>query len=553
MQQTTLKQNLFKVIYVCIIACLYVSISKVVFSPPKIKIKNLQIYLSTTAKNYVSKFICDNFSVNLGLCTLGDSIDLPNEQEANVDKVLSNQKVTQDVKKLKSYIHNILFTMFITFIVCFPLVWLLLHRLKKYNTSSIQYAHSKIYSSNQINQYLAQDNRLSDLKVGDLNLPLNSELTNILSFRSQSDSQNQLIQTFIKQIREKDQPAIIIDSTGKLTENFYSKEKEDIIFNPTSQKSYKWDLKEELDQLSFVDSFFKSMFVWGSSMKNEFLAENAYKFVKDCYLYCMSQPKPNFKRLHDFICNSPISNLLAKIQDLEVKHLLESGNTLVISSLINFIRDSVNWFKCIEVENDKSFLIRSFCQNVDLKPGGWLFVSFPQEKQELFKPCYNIFLSTFISSLQRLQPNSKRRFWFIADELANFGNLNEIQNNAADLGKYQICLLSAIQNINHLLDLYGPYQTHVILSQFRTKFFFKGNFEQEFLNSIFGYQDLQNNSENIHTRTNTVFSDSPSPKLQLIKPLMSSQDIRTLKNFESYVVLANSKARYAKIQTSTTK
>jgi len=77
----------------------------------------------------------------------------------------------------------------------------------------------------------------SDLCIGNMPLVKDSETRHFLIMGSTGSGKTNLVHNLLPQVKQKDQPAIVIDQTGEIIARYYNPERGDIIFNPFDGRS----------------------------------------------------------------------------------------------------------------------------------------------------------------------------------------------------------------------------------------------------------------------------------------------------------------------------
>lgn len=162
-----------------------------------------------------------------------------------------------------------------------------------------------------------------------------------------------------------------------------------------------------------------------------------------------------------------------------------------------------------------------------------LYISYPEIKSAYLSPLMAVFYSQLISQLMELQG---KPIYFLFDEFANVGMINNFSSIVATARSREISFLICLQSISQLEQLYGTDNTKSILNNLKTKCFLPGISDTQTLNYIselVGDTEIQIKSTSISgQRTTTSYSTQR-------KRLMSSDEIRRLKEDEILIVAHN--------------
>lgn len=543
MFRQVLKESLLYSFIISLILTIIIAI----YNPPIFKKENLNLYLQASIKNYFHEIACDfrnSISVNKTRC-IPAKITLNNGQITYVKNILENRVIKRDIYRLKQFVYRTSTNMLKMWFVFLIGIVLFCVRFGRLNTISQE---PNVKTATDVKKYLKKTKQLGPIIVGDMPLIKGSESKHIIALGSTGSGKTNLIKIIGDQVRRSDQPAIVLDLTGEMIARYYDEKKGDILFNPSDDRSYAWDIKKELELKEKLDLFASSLFS-GKATSDDFWSDSAKQAFIDIFTQVIFVQHKSIKELHNTLTRSNLQDLEEIVKGTDSQNLIDPENYKTTKSILQHIISCIGWLARLEVSDRDTFSIRSFCQEAVAKGrGSWLFFSSPRSATKLFHVFYNIILNLAKDSIIDLGPNPNRRVWLIIDELASFKDLGSLEECVAELRKYGGCVLTATQSINQLNSLYRIDTARTILDQFNTKFFFKGNIEQQILSNCLGVVELEKTHESISYGAHEMRDGVSISKSTTIKPLINSSQIASLDPLECYVILPDTNIKCAKIK-----
>jgi len=408
----------------------------------------------------------------------------------------------------------------------------------------------KLLSGNTINtaeevaKFLKKNKLASDLSLGDIPLIKNSETKHILITGSTGTGKTNCLHTLLPQIRNKNQPAIVVDTEGDMVSRYYRPGR-DIIINPFDSRTYNWDFWQEVKSSKEVKKVASSFFPDSPPDVNDYdkkwnnwgrmLFVGSIEYLKD-------EGNPTVESLYNLIHKEPIDVLAKKLKDTSVSSLLGSSspsnaaphniriNTLLATEWLEFIADS----------NERKFSFNEWFSALDSsKDDRWIFISSSGGDTKVLLPFLSVMTDIAINCLIDLGPNQDRRVWFIFDELAKLKYLPALQENITLLRKYGGCILAATQSLKQIFAHYGRNSGSVMLGQFNTNVIFKilETDEAQILAKRIGEIEYlthqKNTSYGAHEFRDGISYTEQERKESLIKP----NDFANLREREAYILL----------------
>lgn len=416
----------------------------------------------------------------------------------------------------------------------------------------------RVLNAKEVGSILSKKKLSSSFKIGNMPLVKNAETKHILVTGATGSGKTNLFHTILPQIRSKNQSALVIDQTGEMIEHYYDPERGDVIFNPFDSRSYEWDFWQEIAELPRLNSVASSMF--SNAKSHDMMWNNTSKQVfVDCVSYIKSKPNPSIAKLYELISSTPLPEASKKLQGYASSSLLNPAGDRTAMSIRSNTIAFINWLEYLpETGKKPKFTLKDWIPDTikhngqDNKTNGrWLFIAARPEERSLLRPLQSLMLDLAILSLQKLEPDHKRRFWIIADELASLKKLEILPQSLAEVRKYGGCIMTALQSLNQLNDIYGHNVASTMFGQFATKFMFRtsepaiARMISEMFGSVEYKEQQQNTSYGAHEHRDGISYTEQERK----KALITVDDLASLADLECFVELPEPTARLAKIKT----
>jgi type IV conjugative transfer system coupling protein TraD len=376
-----------------------------------------------------------------------------------------------------------------------------------------------------------------------------SETSHILVTGTTGSGKSNLFNTLLPQIRQKGQPAVVVDLTGDLIARHYNQERGDIIFNPFDVRSHNWDFWEETSKLSYLNLVARSLYS-GRGNNDEMWNNASKKVFIDSVKTLQVRDTKTIKSLYELLAINPLHEMAERLKGTSSSSLLDPKNDKTAMSIRTNTIAFIEWMEYL-TESGEKFSMQDWVYNsVKSKSSGWLFLTSTPEQRSMLSPLFRVMIELFVNSLMELGPDYNRRFWLIIDELPAIKKLPSLPLALAEFRKYGGCILSGLQSMNQLTEQYGYYEAATMLGQFNTKFIFRTD-EQNIANQIsemFGKVEYQESSENLSYGAHEMRDGVSFGKVERSKQLVTIDDIASLQNLECYVKLPDTHCRVAKIK-----
>ena len=184
-----------------------------------------------------------------------------------------------------------------------------------------------------------------------------------------------------------------------------------------------------------------------------------------------------------------------------------------------------------KINGDTTFNIEKFREEESI-----LYISYPERKSSYLAPFIAPFFSQLIDKLLDSYNNKSLPVTMLFDEFGNIGMLNNMSVNASTVRSRKISLVTCLQSITQLFQVYGENNAKSILNNLKTKLILPGISDVDTLNYI---SNLCGMGE-IMTRSTTMSDGKQSSTVsQTRKKLFEDGELRTLDDRRILVIVNN--------------
>ncbi|BBJ32487.1 conjugal transfer protein TraD (plasmid) [Rickettsia asiatica] len=482
-------------------------------------------------------------------------------RSVKVTTILNTPKYKQAYMMLKDYIASILFlaagsTVFLVFLVF--MIW---SKFGKTARATKHISGSTIKTASEVRKYLKKHNLIGKFHIGDMPLIKNTETRHFLVTGSTGSGKTNLINTLLPQVRDAKHPAIVVDQTGEMIEQYYDPNRGDIIFNPLDARSHSWDFWQDATSNNVaigevdprLEKFAKVLFsfdkrstgggndqFWQNSSEILFTSCVESLIKKDCRTITA------LKKILTKVNRQDLANLL---QGTRAARYFSKNNTTTAESILSVMTTSVRPI-CLLQDSKQQFSLKQYFQNIEKGSNSWLFLSSSPSQREVTLPLLACILELAVSYLIESGINEQRRIWFVIDELASLGRLNSLSTLLAESRKYGGCVMAATQSLNQLFDKYGHYAGSTLFDQFATKFMFRSTDPStaRLITDIFGNIEYASQQKNTSYGAHEHRDGVSYTEQEKRKSLITTNDIASLKDLECFVGLPEPQIRITKLQ-----
>jgi hypothetical protein len=288
-----------------------------------------------------------------------------------------------------------------------------------------------------------------------LRIPARAEAQHLQIIGDTGAGKSSLMFQALRQVRSRDDSAIIYDPSREFVKRFYDPQRGDVILNPLDKRCPYWGPAEELRSRSEAKALAVSFFQPPQDKKGEFFIESpqrifaflmAYGPTPDELVQWMSTPEEIDRRL----------------KGTEHAHLIDSRahqqRAGVLASL-GLVADSLRLLPKRN-EGNGSWTATEWAE----KRQGWIFLTSLPSEREALRPLQSLWIDWLVLRLLNEPTEGQKRVWFVIDELASLQKLPQLHTAITENRKSRNPVVLGFQGKAQLEYLYG-HLAEVMLSQ----------------------------------------------------------------------------------------
>jgi type IV conjugative transfer system coupling protein TraD len=380
---------------------------------------------------------------------------------------------------------------------------------------------------------LRKSDKASDIELSGLPLIKDSETKHMMIVGTTGAGKTNTFNHLLPQIRDRNQKAIIVDTTGTFVEKYYNPET-DILLNPLDERSAKWDLWKECKTDVQIDDFASSLIP--QTLHDQFWSDASRLLFSQTIKILQKRKACSIKKLLDYAIHKP----LVKIQGFYAGTPAASLVDIAADKTAASIRITLSThLKSIHLMNDKEdgFSIQEWIK--DDSQRGWLFLVSMPDQRETLRPLMSSWLNIAINSLMACKPSQDRRLWFIIDEKQSLNKIEALPKALAEIRKYGGCIVAGLQNISQLDKLYGHESRKTMSSLYNTKIFFRSpdTDTAQWISKMIGEHEVLENNEGISFGAHQMRDGVSLTEHKKQKAIVPYSELLNLKDLEAYIKL----------------
>jgi type IV secretory pathway TraG/TraD family ATPase VirD4 len=231
----------------------------------------------------------------------------------------------------------------------------------------------------------------SNLHIGNMPLVKDSETRHFLIMGSTGSGKTNLVHNLLPQVKQKNQPAIIIDQTGEIIARYYNPERGDIIFNPFDGRSKSWDFWQDCSTPEELERFSKILFSFNRkrsrSYSDPFWEQSAQYVFNDCAEYLIKTGNPSLTALKTLTLEANLKELRKKLKGTAAERYLTDDGKGVASSVLSMLATNAKPISYLSDDNTNgTFSLKEHFENIKSGSNAWLFLTTKPSSRELTLP-----------------------------------------------------------------------------------------------------------------------------------------------------------------------
>ena len=344
----------------------------------------------------------------------------------------------------------------------------------------------------------------------------------------------QLIMQILRQIRERQDAAIVYDPACEYIQRFYDSARGDIVLNPLDARCPYWGPAHEMESNAEADAIAASLYQPSTAEKDEFFHQTPAQIF--AHLLKLG-PTPH--QLAEWMAND--AELMKRVEGTEMAFYIDRKAGPQRAGVLSSLGLVAKCFRLLpERSADRPvWNARTWSKKRD----GWIFITSRPPERETLRPLHSLWIDLLVMRLLTAPQPGQKRVWFVIDELASLQKLPQLHTAITENRKSKNPLVLGFQGKAQLEVIYG-HLAEVMLSQPATKIFMKTAEPKaaEWISEAIGKVEIERLKE-------TKFDGSRSGKNftvdRQVEPLIMGSEITGLDDRHAYLKIGNAVARFA--------
>jgi type IV secretory pathway TraG/TraD family ATPase VirD4 len=311
--------------------------------------------------------------------------------------------------------------------------------------------------------------RRGGIQLGASVIPVEKEFEHFLVTGSPGAGKSTLMRQMLMQIRDRGQPAIVLDVEGEFVQEFHDESRGDLVLNGLDGRCPFWspflEFKDEtlpMDLEAMASSLIRTP---PRDAAQEFFFRTGRKLLK-CLFQVIEEREP--QAVFDFLSQPP-EDIQQALKGTVAYRLVDPGLKETGHNIIGTALTAVSPFEHLPHSNEASrqWSAREWAHSRK----GWIFLTSTAAAQAAIQPMQAIWLDCLVRWLMdaEISNEPKDQVWIVADELPAL----EYQANILTLltrgRKRGLAVVIGFQNIAQLRTIYGDNGAITITSAPTTK------------------------------------------------------------------------------------
>lgn len=374
-------------------------------------------------------------------------------------------------------------------------------------------------------------------------LPLvkNSETQHIMVIGTTGSGKTNCIHGLLKQIADRQQRAIIVDTNCGYVNRYYNPARGDIIVNPFDSRSVCWQLWQDCRQTSDFDQLAAALIPEPAGAHNPVWHKNAREIVSTTAEKLALDGNTTLQALVEYASWKAVKNVKSFFKNTPIESLMNASGRAeeTVHSVRMQMTEAMKRLALIPQEGTP-FGIREWVTR--RKDTSWLFISCAVNDRATLGTLMKFWVSIAIQALLERGEDHDHRLWFILDELFSLegGAVQNLYTLLSEGRKYGGCGVLGFQSLGSLEKAQGSSGMKDIVSLCNTKVIFKTPEPHfaSYLSKTLGEKDIIEATESLSVGSHHMRDGVSMASNRRSKPVVSSSDIMNLSALTSYITLA---------------
>jgi type IV secretory pathway TraG/TraD family ATPase VirD4 len=251
--------------------------------------------------------------------------------------------------------------------------------------------------------------------------------------------------------------AVVADPDGGYLNNFYEASRGDVILNPFSPESVKWNPLDEITNDYDVDQLARSL-IPDNGDPDRTWSEHARAFFIAVTQQVLAAGIKDDAELYRFLTKASVQELKVLLAGTSAGPLLEDGNERMFGSVRATASSAVRALNYTTRQRAPSFSVRNWVRQGSAihrgGRGGVLFIPYKAGEIAALRSIISAWIRIAIFEAMDLGERDQR-LWFVVDELDALGEIDGLKDALARLRKFGGRTIIGFQSIAQVSGTYG--------------------------------------------------------------------------------------------------
>lgn len=388
------------------------------------------------------------------------------------------------------------------------------------------------------------------MRIGGVAIEPKSELQHFLISGTTGAGKTQAINTMLRTVREREQPAIIADVGGGFLSRFHRDG--DLVLNPFDARDIGWSPFTEIRQPYDARRLARALVPDGDGADKAW-HNYAQTLLGELLRSQWEKGEHSVRRLFELFMSGDHGELAEVAKGTAAAVMFHDGN----EKMLNNTRATAGPFLDVwqYLPDEGKFSVRDYVQAAANEGyGGWLYLSYRDDQVALMRNLVGAWLDLAVVEGLSLSDNDERRVWYVMDELDSLGRVTNLKDGLTKLRKKGGACISGIQTISQLRATYSNDTAQTMLANMNNRLVMRasdgetaGYFEKEL-----GQQEIRRWNTNEGTSQQTMQigntqSDGRSEQRSVQSSVLASE-IATLPDLHGYFTTPGSPIYQVKVE-----
>jgi hypothetical protein len=345
---------------------------------------------------------------------------------------------------------------------------------------------------------------------------------------------SQLIMQMLRQIREREDSAIVYDPACEYIQRFYNKERGDVVLNPLDKRCPYWGPAQEMASNAEAEAIATSLYAPKTDRIDEFFHETPAQIFAH-----LLRRGPTPHQLAEWMASE--AQLMKLVKGTEMAFYIDRKAGPQRAGVLSSLGLVAKSFRLLPTREEakEEWNARTWSKHRK----GWIFITSRPPERDTLRPLFSLWIDLLVMRLMTTPAPGQRPVWFVIDELASLQKLPQLHTALTEARKSFNPIVLGFQGKAQLETIYG-HMAEVMLSQPATKIYMKTSEPKaaEWISESLGKVEIERLRE-------TKFDGTRSGKNftldRQVEPLVMASEIGGLDDRHAYLKLGNNVARFA--------